>query len=223
MSIGEMIYNRRKALNMTQKDLAQKLNISDRTISRWECGNSLPDVVMLKTVAKVLQMDVAEFYVDVAEGEINETETVDYERMEQYKRGLVLPFLLLVVAIVALPILKLNYAEIRGGLRITLYDPEYERYIAELYRKTCVGCLLTLSAFVCSLSCQAYGYITFRRFYINKKSNCIYANLSKRVNIVYIILAVIYIILFLVAPSSLRHILNGGGIATWRAFFWKLL
>ena len=40
MSIGEIIYTRRKALNMTQKDLAQKLNITDRTVSRWECGVS---------------------------------------------------------------------------------------------------------------------------------------------------------------------------------------
>ena len=40
MSSGEIIYAKRKALNMTQKDLAQKLNISDRTVSRWECGVS---------------------------------------------------------------------------------------------------------------------------------------------------------------------------------------
>lgn len=223
MSIGEIIYTRRKALNMTQKDLAQKLNITDRTVSRWECGQSLPDVAMLKTVAEVLNMDVIEFYSDVPINEINKTEPVDYERIDQYKRGQIIPFLLLVAAIVALPILKLNYADMTGGLRLTWFVPEYELYIAELYRKTCVGCLLTLSAFVCSLSCQIYEYITFRRFYISKKSNSIYADLSRRVNIVYIILAVIYIFLFLVAPSRLRYILNGGGIGTWRTFFWKLL
>jgi transcriptional regulator with XRE-family HTH domain len=223
MSIGEIIYTRRKALNMTQKDLAQKLNITDRTVSRWECGQSLPDVAMLKTVAEVLNMDVIEFYSDVPINEINKTEPVDYERIDQYKRGQIIPFLLLFAAIVALPILKLNYADMTGGLRLTWFDPEYELYIAELYRKTCVGYLLTLSAFVCSLSCQIYEYITFRRFYISKKSNSIYADLSRRVNIVYIILAVIYIFLFLIAPSRLRYILNGGGIGTWRTFFWKLL
>ena len=44
MFIGEIILQRRKELNMTQKELAEKLNVTDRTISRWECGVSLPDV-----------------------------------------------------------------------------------------------------------------------------------------------------------------------------------
>lgn len=52
MFIGQIILNRRKELNMTQKQLAEKLNVTDRTISRWECGVSLPDVEMLKTVQR---------------------------------------------------------------------------------------------------------------------------------------------------------------------------
>ena len=62
MFIGQIILNRRKELNMTQKQLAEKLNVTDRTISRWECGVSLPDVEMLKTVAKVLEVDITYFY-----------------------------------------------------------------------------------------------------------------------------------------------------------------
>ena len=54
MFIGEIILQRRKELKMTQKQLAEKLNVTDRTISRWECGVNLPDVEMLKTVAKVI-------------------------------------------------------------------------------------------------------------------------------------------------------------------------
>ena len=62
MFIGQIILNRRKELNMTQKQLAEKLNVTDRTISRWECGVSLPDVEMLKTVAKVLEVDIRELF-----------------------------------------------------------------------------------------------------------------------------------------------------------------
>ena len=40
MFIGQIILNRRKELSMTQKQLAEKLNVTDRTISRWECGVS---------------------------------------------------------------------------------------------------------------------------------------------------------------------------------------
>ena len=62
MFIGEIILQRRKELKMTQKQLAEKLNVTDRTISRWECGVNLPDVEMLKTVAKVLDVDIKYFY-----------------------------------------------------------------------------------------------------------------------------------------------------------------
>ncbi len=218
MSIGEMIYNRRKALNMTQKDLAQKLNISDRTVSRWECGNSLPDVVMLKTVAKVLEMDIADFYSDVAESEINETETVDYERIEQYKRGLILPFLLLVAAIVALPIIKLYYADILSIPRIQVWDPDYNAYISELYRKTCIACMITLCAFTCSIICQICGYISFRRFYLTKACREIYVDFSRRVNIVYIIFTFLYVIIFIADPMALWLIFNGLQL-NWKYFF----
>ena len=38
----ENIIKRKKELGMTQKELAEKLNISDKTISRWETGISIP-------------------------------------------------------------------------------------------------------------------------------------------------------------------------------------
>ena len=95
MFIGQIILNRRKELNMTQKQLAEKLNVTDRTISRWECGVSLPDVEMLKTVAKVLEVDITYFYEDVKEKEINYTEEYDYEKIKKFKINSIIPFVLL--------------------------------------------------------------------------------------------------------------------------------
>ena len=39
--IGAFIAQRRKELNMTQKELAEKMNITDRAVSKWETGDSL--------------------------------------------------------------------------------------------------------------------------------------------------------------------------------------
>ena len=39
--IGAFIAQRRKELNMTQKELAEKMNITDRAVSKWETGISL--------------------------------------------------------------------------------------------------------------------------------------------------------------------------------------
>lgn len=41
--IGSFIAKRRKALGMTQLELANKLNITDRAISKWENGRGLPE------------------------------------------------------------------------------------------------------------------------------------------------------------------------------------
>lgn len=55
----KLITERRKELNMTQKELAQMLNVSDKTISKWETGRSYPDMYLLKPLAKSLQMDTS--------------------------------------------------------------------------------------------------------------------------------------------------------------------
>ena len=62
MFIGEIILQRRKELNMTQKELAEKLNVTDRTISRWECGTTLPDVLMLPEISELYGITVDDLY-----------------------------------------------------------------------------------------------------------------------------------------------------------------
>lgn len=52
--IGEFIRKRRKSHNLTQKDLAEKLNISFQAVSKWETGETLPDVGILLELAGVL-------------------------------------------------------------------------------------------------------------------------------------------------------------------------
>ena len=43
IKIGKFIAACRKEKNLTQKELAERLGISDRTISKWESGRGLPD------------------------------------------------------------------------------------------------------------------------------------------------------------------------------------
>ncbi len=57
---GNYIATLRKKNNMTQKELAQKLFISDKAVSKWERGQSLPDIIMLTPLAEVLGVTVAE-------------------------------------------------------------------------------------------------------------------------------------------------------------------
>lgn len=56
--IGAFIARRRKELNMTQKELAEKLNITDRAVSKWENGRSMPDLALLQPLSRMLKIDV---------------------------------------------------------------------------------------------------------------------------------------------------------------------
>lgn len=45
---GQFIAALRRNRNMTQRQLAEKLDISEKTISKWECGNGLPEVTYME-------------------------------------------------------------------------------------------------------------------------------------------------------------------------------
>ena len=52
--IAENIARRRKELGLTQKELAEKLNVSDKTLSRWETDKQVPDALMIPEIAKAV-------------------------------------------------------------------------------------------------------------------------------------------------------------------------
>ena len=62
---GTLIAARRKELGMTQKELAEKLHISDRTVSKWERGAGFPDVSLLEPLAETLDLSI----LDLVQGE----------------------------------------------------------------------------------------------------------------------------------------------------------
>lgn len=52
-TIGGLIAALRKASGMTQKDLAEKLNVSDKTVSRWERDDGAPDLSLIPVIAEI--------------------------------------------------------------------------------------------------------------------------------------------------------------------------
>lgn len=57
---GSFLAELRKKKGMTQKELAEKLFVSDKAVSKWECGLSMPDIVLLKPLAELLDVTVTE-------------------------------------------------------------------------------------------------------------------------------------------------------------------
>ena len=60
VKIGRFIAERRRAVNLTQAQLAEKLNITDRAVSKWETGRAMPDTALMLDLCEVLKITVNE-------------------------------------------------------------------------------------------------------------------------------------------------------------------
>ena len=58
--IGKFIAELRKGKNMTQEQLAEKLGVTSKSISRWENGNTMPDYTLLKDLCNELDININE-------------------------------------------------------------------------------------------------------------------------------------------------------------------
>jgi len=69
---GQLIASIRKQKNMTQQDVAEKLHITNRAVSKWERGLSFPSVDVLENLASVLDVTI----MDLLAGEIIQTKDI---------------------------------------------------------------------------------------------------------------------------------------------------
>lgn len=79
--IGEFIKKQRTVKNLTQKQLAEKLGVTDKAISRWETGKGIPDVSLLIPLSNALEVSVHEILL----GEKIEEE----KKIEKYEETIV--------------------------------------------------------------------------------------------------------------------------------------
>ena len=80
VKIGKFIAQCRKEKNMTQAELAEKLNITDRAISKWETGKGMPDSSIMLDLCNELNISVNE----LLSGEVIEMENYDRKVEENF-------------------------------------------------------------------------------------------------------------------------------------------
>lgn len=90
----DIIIKRRKELNLTQQQLAEMLHISDKVISKWETGRSLPDTSMLLPLAKALQISINDLFEGEGTAENNIESTREYEIFTKRKIILFITFVI---------------------------------------------------------------------------------------------------------------------------------
>ena len=72
IKIGQFISEKRKALGLTQQELAEKLQITNKAVSKWETGDGMPDIQLLTPLANELGVTVDE----ILNGEENPKEEI---------------------------------------------------------------------------------------------------------------------------------------------------
>lgn len=114
--LGRFIAERRKELGLTQLALAEKLNVTDKAVSRWERGVGLPDMGSMETLARALEVSLVELMraERTEESHISreEAETLLTEALHLSERpvtGYLAKAMLLVCVVAAVPLLFLLF------------------------------------------------------------------------------------------------------------------
>jgi len=127
--ISDLIKTKRKERKITQEELADKLGVTEKAISRWETGRGTPDISLLIPLAKELKIEVFE----LLSGEENRNITKNIESIIEYeekskkiknKKPFVFSIIIyLLVIFLLLYYLKYTYADVAWG----------ERYLFHLF------------------------------------------------------------------------------------------
>ena len=129
VKIGRFIAERRKLNGLTQAELAERLGITDRAVSKWENGRAMPDSSIMLALCKELKISVN----DLLYGEVVSMENYN-EKLEKQlievikqkeaadKRLLALEWFVIIVSIIILivPIMIAGYVEMPDWQRVLI-------------------------------------------------------------------------------------------------------
>ena len=111
MNIGEKIYNLRKKKNLSQEDLASILSVSRQTISKWETGESNPDIDKIVPLCNFFEISTDEFL---------KGKDIVYERKlnkeKRKNKALTFSLCLVIFAIMTILVILLDEIEVSEGM-----------------------------------------------------------------------------------------------------------
>lgn len=114
MSLGKRLMELRKSKQLSQEDLAEKLNVTRQTISKWETDQSLPECDKIIPLAKLFNISADELLTGKKQKEETEKNTTQDQQENKKKRtiglvsGILLYFLSVIWIMISVPVLKMN-------------------------------------------------------------------------------------------------------------------
>lgn len=117
-SMNERIKQRRRELGMTQKELAEMLSISDKTVSRWESGNQMPDALLLPDLTDALKITLNDLYGINPQENTDSNERIFEPSQPSVKSGIIIGYktaMIIGIVITVLGAVYLIHADIING------------------------------------------------------------------------------------------------------------
>lgn len=126
--IGKFIAESRKSKNLTQRQLADLLSVSDKTVSKWECGKGLPEVSLMLPLCETLDITVNDLlsgekipltdYPQKAEGNMMNLLKENQENKKRMTLSVITAFIT-IIAVGALVVIA-SYIDLPTSVRILL-------------------------------------------------------------------------------------------------------
>lgn len=128
IKIGRFIAEARKSRGITQRQLADELSVSDKTISKWECGKGLPEVSLMLPLCGALNITVNELLTGERLSESDYRKKAEENMMElmkenrENKKRMALSVICGIITIIAVCslIVIAAYIEMHAALRIAI-------------------------------------------------------------------------------------------------------
>ena len=110
--IGQKISSTRKEKGLTQKELAEKICVSDKTVSKWETGVNFPDIAIMENLAMALDISVAELLgleLATSEEAIREIAVISIEEKLERKKEMTIRLWLSIISAIILLVFEIYF------------------------------------------------------------------------------------------------------------------
>lgn len=130
LKTGKFMKELRKEKGLTQEQLAEKLNVSRRTVSRWETGSNMPDIELLVLLADFFEVDIreliegerTEMHMDKEQQEIL-VQVADYNHQKErlLARKIYAVIVSCIFAWIISLVLLIRFSSVTNGIEIVLF------------------------------------------------------------------------------------------------------
>ena len=184
MNLGERITELRKLKKMTQKELAEMLNVSDKVISKWETGKSLPDVEIMLKLSEALGTSISELYECVEKTSVKQPEEYNEERIWHYKK-----YSIISSSLVVLPAILLLFF-------ILFFDGAFLPYVIQRITLL-IFTVICIVLYVLGLLFQVTQFVRLYSYSKNKYYKAEYIRVLKKYGTVFLLCLFLPIIIFI--------------------------